>query len=106
LSPCLPGDLAPSLACIPQLSDSRYPFTAQWLLYLPQDLTYKSSALVSSGNMLLASPAQSFLVSGFAKPNDHIFLFHYSKLRILPTQYIDVFHMILTINSDCFPKQH
>jgi hypothetical protein len=27
-------------------------------------------------------------------------------LRILPTQCICVFSMVLTINSDCFPKQH
>jgi hypothetical protein len=28
------------------------------------------------------------------------------KRRILPTQCICVFCMVLTINSDCFPKQH
>jgi hypothetical protein len=28
------------------------------------------------------------------------------ELRILPTQCICVFRMVLTINSDCFPKQH
>jgi hypothetical protein len=32
--------------------------------------------------------------------------FDTSKLHILPTQCICVFHMVLTINSDCFPKQH
>jgi hypothetical protein len=29
-----------------------------------------------------------------------------SKLHILLTQCIHVFRMVLTINSDCFPKQH
>jgi hypothetical protein len=29
-----------------------------------------------------------------------------SELRILPTQCICVFRMVLTINSGCFPKQH
>jgi hypothetical protein len=28
------------------------------------------------------------------------------KIRIMPTQCIYVFHMVLTINSDCFSKQH
>jgi hypothetical protein len=28
------------------------------------------------------------------------------KLCILPTQCVCVFRMVLTINSDCFPKQH
>jgi hypothetical protein len=28
------------------------------------------------------------------------------KLCILPTECICVFHMVLTVNSDCFPKQH
>jgi hypothetical protein len=28
------------------------------------------------------------------------------KLCILPTQCICVFHMVLTVHSDCFPKQH
>jgi hypothetical protein len=28
------------------------------------------------------------------------------ELCMLPTECICVFHMILTINSDCFPKQH
>jgi hypothetical protein len=32
--------------------------------------------------------------------------FNTLKLCILPTQCICVFHMVLTINSDCFPKQH
>jgi hypothetical protein len=32
--------------------------------------------------------------------------FNTLKLRILPTQCIFVFRMVLTINSDCFPKQH
>jgi hypothetical protein len=33
-------------------------------------------------------------------------LFHVQKPSILPTQCIYVFPMILTINSDCLPKQH
>jgi hypothetical protein len=33
-------------------------------------------------------------------------LFDVQKLCILPTQCIYVFHMVLTINSDYFPKQH
>jgi hypothetical protein len=33
-------------------------------------------------------------------------LFDTSKLCILPTQCIWVSRMVLTINSDCFPKQH
>jgi hypothetical protein len=32
--------------------------------------------------------------------------FNTTKLCILPTQCICVFRMVLTINSDCFPKQH
>jgi hypothetical protein len=32
--------------------------------------------------------------------------FNTPKLYILPTQCICVFRMVLTINSDCFPKQH
>jgi hypothetical protein len=32
--------------------------------------------------------------------------FNILKLRILPTQCIYVFRVILTINSDYFPKQH
>jgi hypothetical protein len=33
-------------------------------------------------------------------------LFNAPKLSILPAEYICVFLMVLTINSDCFPKQH
>jgi hypothetical protein len=33
-------------------------------------------------------------------------IYHIRKLYILPTQCICVFRMVLTINSDCFPKQH
>jgi hypothetical protein len=33
-------------------------------------------------------------------------LLQHTKLCILPTQCICVFRMVLTINSDCFPKQH
>jgi hypothetical protein len=32
--------------------------------------------------------------------------FNTLKLCILPTQCICVFRMVLTINSNCFPKQH
>jgi hypothetical protein len=32
--------------------------------------------------------------------------FNTPKLCIMPTQCISVFRMVLTINSDCFPKQH
>jgi hypothetical protein len=32
--------------------------------------------------------------------------FNTLKLYILPTPRICVFRMVLTINSDCFPKQH
>jgi hypothetical protein len=32
--------------------------------------------------------------------------FNTLKLCILPTQCIYVFPMVLTINSDCFPRQH
>jgi hypothetical protein len=32
--------------------------------------------------------------------------FNTLKLYILPTQYICVFRMVLTVNSDYFPKQH
>jgi hypothetical protein len=32
--------------------------------------------------------------------------FNMLKLYIPPTQCICVFHMVLTINSDCFPKHH
>jgi hypothetical protein len=84
LSHCLSGDLVPSLAYIPQLSDSLYPFTAQLLL------VFVSTVILSFGNR---------------RTHDHIFLFHDSKLRILPTQYINVFHMVLPMNSDYFPKQ-
>jgi hypothetical protein len=33
-------------------------------------------------------------------------LLYHTKICILPTEYICVFRMVLTINSDCFPKQH
>jgi hypothetical protein len=32
--------------------------------------------------------------------------FNTKKPFILPTQCIYVFRMVLTVNSDCFPKQH
>jgi hypothetical protein len=32
--------------------------------------------------------------------------FNILKFWVLPTEYICVFHMVLTINSDCFSKQH
>jgi hypothetical protein len=32
--------------------------------------------------------------------------FNILKLCIVLTQCICVFHVILTVNSDCFPKQH
>jgi hypothetical protein len=36
----------------------------------------------------------------------HTICFNKLKLWILPTKCICVFRMVLTINSDCFPKQH
>jgi hypothetical protein len=40
--------------------------------------------------------------------NNHMYHFYltFSKLHILPTECIYVFRMVLTINSNCFPKQH
>jgi hypothetical protein len=32
--------------------------------------------------------------------------FNIQKLCIFPTHYMYVFHVILRINSDCYPKQH
>jgi hypothetical protein len=40
----------------------------------------------------------------YIKPSHHSARF--DTLKLLPTQCISVFHMVLTINSDCFPKQH
>jgi hypothetical protein len=87
-------------------AESLYPFAAQWLLHLPPDLTYKTSALVWSGNSLLAFASRVILNFRHHRTHDHIFLFHNSILRILPTQCICVFRMALTVNRDCFPKQH
>jgi hypothetical protein len=38
--------------------------------------------------------------------NIYTICFNTLKLCILPTECICVFRMVLTINSDCFPKQH
>jgi hypothetical protein len=42
------------------------------------------------------------------KPSEliHTTSFNILKLCILPTECIFVFRVVLTINSDCFPKQH
>jgi hypothetical protein len=32
--------------------------------------------------------------------------FNILKFCILPTEYITVFRIVLTVNNDCFPKQH
>jgi hypothetical protein len=47
-------------------------------------------------------------LSNLVKPTAYYMyhLFNILEHCILPTEYICVFRMVLTINSDCFPKQH
>jgi hypothetical protein len=41
-----------------------------------------------------------------AAPTVYTAYVNFSFVYILPTECICVFHMVLKINSDCFPKQH
>jgi hypothetical protein len=52
---------------------------------------------ISSGR-ILPERQQPLLFGGGGLPE--------GLLYILPTECIHVFRMVLTINSDCFPKQH
>jgi hypothetical protein len=61
--------------------------------------------VTSAGNR---NPARKIVKEGQyslnpLKPSGH---YIYHLLCILPTQCVCVFRMVLTINSDCFPKQH
>jgi hypothetical protein len=56
-------------------------------------------AATLTGHILNFSPLKP---SGY--DTHHLFQHTKSKLCLLPTEYIWVFHMVVTINSDCFAK--
>jgi hypothetical protein len=72
-------------------------------IFLSSCLSFPSCSVQSSSpfSYMLHCPICSRCAHGSVSA-----YFNTKELRILPTQYIYVFHMILIINSDCFPKQY
>jgi hypothetical protein len=59
-----------------------------------------------NNNIIQQECLTTFVQADVPRPSKYAKGANIKKLYSLPTQCIDVFRMILTINSDYFPKQH